>query len=70
MTEFSENSVRGKFYRPRKQQVTIRIDMPVLEWFKQNAKQYQTLINMACIEYMERHRKLNKPKQQRKSKRA
>src|SRR3989338_3575286 len=54
---FSSNAVRGKFYRPRKQQVTLRLDMPVVEWFKQNAKQYQTLINQACIEYMMRHRK-------------
>jgi len=67
MTDWS-NAVRGKFYRPRKQQVTLRIDMPVLEWFKKNSKRYQTLINQACIEYMARHQKPQKL--QSKSKRA
>ncbi|MCX7124386.1 MAG: BrnA antitoxin family protein [Gammaproteobacteria bacterium] len=63
-----KNPVVGKFYRPLKQQITLRIDMPVLEWFKKNAKQYQTLINTACIEYMMRHQK--PVKTQPKSKRA
>lgn len=57
-----DNAVVGKFYRPRKKQVTIRIDMPVLEWFKQTADQYQTLINEACKEYMMRHMKNQKAK--------
>lgn len=65
MTDWS-NAVRGKFYRPLKKQVTIRLDLSVLEWFKQNAKQYQTLINTACIEYMLHHQKIAKNTKTRK----
>ena|SRR3990167_1246169 len=50
-------AVRGKFYRPRKQQVTIRLDMDVLNWFMQAAEQYQTLINTVCRDYMIAHQK-------------
>lgn len=59
ITDWSK-AVRGKFYRPRKQQVTIRLDMHVLAWFKQAADQYQTLINEACKEYMMHHMKTKK----------
>ena len=41
---------RGKFYRPVKKQVTLRVDADVLEWFKakQGGKRgYQTAINAA-----------------------
>lgn len=60
-----ESAVVGKFYRPRKKQVTVRIDMDVLEWFKNAAPQYQTLMNIACREYMLRHQK-NPKKAKRK----
>ncbi len=50
-----EKGVVGKFYRPVKKQITIRIDADVLEWFKHSTKRYQTLINMACREYMLHH---------------
>jgi uncharacterized protein (DUF4415 family) len=29
-----EGAVRGRFYRPVKQQLTVRIDADVLEWLK------------------------------------
>ena len=61
-----KNPIVGKFYRPRKKQVTIRIDLHVLEWFKQTADQYQTLINDACKEYMMRHQKLKSRMKQTK----
>jgi uncharacterized protein (DUF4415 family) len=51
-----EKAVVGKFYRPVKKQITIRIDTDVLEWFKHATKKYQTLINKACREYMIHHR--------------
>ncbi len=35
----------GKFYRPIKQQLTLRIDADVVEWFKRQGKGYQTRIN-------------------------
>jgi len=52
-----ENAIVGKFYRPVKKQITVRIDADVLEWFRLNAKKYQTLINTACREYMVHHQK-------------
>ena len=36
---------RGRFYRPIKKRVTIRIDADILEWFKRNNPKYQTAIN-------------------------
>lgn len=50
------NPVIGKFYRPIKKPISIRIDADVLDWFKQHA-QYQKLINAACRTYMRQHRK-------------
>lgn len=47
-------------YRPLKQRVTIRLDADVIEWFKDEARSkgqgrgYQTLINRALREYMNR----------------
>ena len=46
---------RGKFYRPIKKQVTLRVDADLLEWFK--AKQggtrgYQTAINAALRKFV------------------
>ena len=51
---------RGLFYRPLKQQLTLRIDADVVAWFKKRArdgKRYQTNINHALREYMERNQK-------------
>lgn len=55
ITDWS-TAVRGKFYRPIKQQVTLRLDSDVLDWFKHQANKYQTLINQVCREYMEKHK--------------
>lgn len=54
-TDFS-HGVRGKFYRPVKDQVTLRIDRDVLAWFKATEEKYQTAINAALREHMERRR--------------
>lgn len=35
----------GRFFRPRKQQVTIRIGADILDWLKSKGKGYQTRIN-------------------------
>ena len=56
----------GKFYRPLKKQITVRVDADVLAWFKQTATKYQRLINQACREYMENHRRLQKSGKKRK----
>ena len=38
-------AVRGRFYRPIKQQLTVRIDADVLEWLKNQGKGYQSRLN-------------------------
>jgi len=38
-------AVRGKFYRPVKQQLTVRIDADVVEWLKEEGKGYQSRMN-------------------------
>ena len=40
-----QGSVRGKFYRPIKQQLTVRIDADVVEWLKSEGKGYQSRLN-------------------------
>lgn len=40
-----QGAVRGKFYRPIKQQLTVRIDADVLEWLKSDGKGYQGRLN-------------------------
>jgi uncharacterized protein (DUF4415 family) len=49
---------RGALYRPVKQQITLRIDADVIEWFKAQARGgegYQTNINRALREYVVQH---------------
>jgi uncharacterized protein (DUF4415 family) len=36
---------RGKFYRPIKQQLTVRVDADVLAWLKSQGKGYQSRLN-------------------------
>jgi uncharacterized protein (DUF4415 family) len=43
---------RGRFYRPVKQVVTIRLDADVVAWFKTQDRKYQTAVNRALREYM------------------
>jgi uncharacterized protein (DUF4415 family) len=53
---------RGMFYRPVKQQLTLRLDSDVIAWFKsraRSAKGYQTRINQALREYVQSHERTN-----------
>ncbi|MGF6641877.1 BrnA antitoxin family protein [Paraburkholderia sp. MM6662-R1] len=43
--EYWSGAERGKFYRPVKQQLTVRIDADVLEWLKSQGKGYQSRMN-------------------------
>jgi uncharacterized protein (DUF4415 family) len=46
---------RGVFYRPIKQQITIRLDADLIDWFKRHRSQnegYQTSINRALRKYV------------------
>jgi uncharacterized protein (DUF4415 family) len=50
---------RGKFYRPVKQQVTLRLDSDLIHWFKtreDGKRGYQTRINAALRKVVESER--------------
>ncbi len=49
--------VVGKFYRPIKKPISIRMDIDVLEWFKSQSSKYQSLINQVCRMYYVKHKK-------------
>ena len=38
-------AVRGKFYRPIKRQLTVRIDADVIAWLRSHGKGYQSRLN-------------------------
>lgn len=46
---------RGKFYRPIKKSVTLRLDSDLLEWFKHHHPKYQSAINAALRDYVTSH---------------
>lgn len=49
---------RGVFFRPVKQQLTLRIDADLIAWFKNHTPHgegYQTRINRALREYVAQH---------------
>jgi uncharacterized protein (DUF4415 family) len=51
-------AVRGLFYRPVKQQLTLRLDADIIAWFRQRAAQgrgYQTQINRVLRDYVRNH---------------
>ena len=50
-----DGAERGKFYRPIKTPVTLRLDADVLEWFKHHHPKYQSAINTALREYVATH---------------
>ena len=53
------SAVRGRFYRPIKQQVTARLDADVLAWLKAGGQGYQTRMNAilrrAMMAELDRH---------------
>ena len=52
--EIPSDRVIGKFYRPRKTAVTIRLDADVLAWLKASGDGYQTRINNYLRQRMRR----------------
>jgi uncharacterized protein (DUF4415 family) len=46
------NAVRNPFYRPVKQQLTVRLDADVVAWLRQQGKGYQTRLNSVLREAM------------------
>jgi uncharacterized protein (DUF4415 family) len=53
ITDWS-GAVVGKFYRPVKEAVTVRLDADVVHWFKRDGKGYQTRLNAILRREMER----------------
>lgn len=49
---FWENAVPNPFYRPVKQQLTVRLDADVVAWLRQHGKGYQTRLNRMLREAM------------------
>lgn len=50
-----DGAVRGRFYRPVKKAISLRLDADVLAWFKARSEKYQSRINEVLREYMRRH---------------
>jgi uncharacterized protein (DUF4415 family) len=58
--KFWKNAVRNPYFRPVKQQLTLRLDSDLIAWFKRRApdgKGYQSDINKALREYVEQQRR-------------
>jgi uncharacterized protein (DUF4415 family) len=49
---FWKNAVRNPFYRPVKQQLTVRLDADVVSWLRRQGKGYQTRLNRVLREAM------------------
>jgi uncharacterized protein (DUF4415 family) len=47
-----KNAMRGNFYRPRKEAVSLRLDSDVLAWLKKDGQGYQTRANQILREMM------------------
>lgn len=43
--KFWQNAIRNPFYRPVKQQLTLRLDADVIAWLRKQGKGYQTRAN-------------------------
>lgn len=54
--ELPPDAVIGRFYRPKKQSITIRLDADVLAWLKASGEGYQTRINTYLRKLMAKQR--------------
>ena len=54
--ELPSDAVVGRFYRPKKTTVTMRLDADVVAWLKASGEGYQTRINAYLRELMYRLR--------------
>lgn len=54
-TDFS-HAERGRFWRPVKRQVTLRLDADLIEFFARDGAGYQTRLNAALREWVEARR--------------
>ena len=49
---FWKDAVRNPFYRPVKQQLTVRLDADVVAWLRRQGRGYQTRLNKVLREAM------------------
>jgi uncharacterized protein (DUF4415 family) len=54
--EIPPDAVIGRFYRPKKTTVTIRLDVDVVAWLKATGDGYQTRINAYLRHLMQQRR--------------
>ena len=55
--EIPPDAVIGRFYRPKKKSLTIRLDADVLAWLKSSGEGYQTRINDYLRNLMKKNRR-------------
>jgi len=61
ITEWS-GAVIGKFFKPIKQSLTVRIDADVIDWLKRSGRGYQTRLNSWLRAEMQRDREQQQKK--------
>jgi len=49
---FWTNAVRNPYYRPVKQQLTVRLDADIVAWLRRQGKGYQTRLNQVLRKAM------------------
>lgn len=60
------NAQVGKFYKPIKTQISLRVDADILNWFKEQSNQYSSLMNQALRTYVIASESASKPTRKRK----
>lgn len=58
---FSPAAERGQFYKPRKMQITARVDADVLDWLKAGGRGYQGRMNAILRREMLAARRRRRP---------
>jgi uncharacterized protein (DUF4415 family) len=54
--QLPSDAIIGRFYRPKKESVTIRLDADVLAWLKSSGDGYQTRVNTYLRQLMAKQR--------------
>ena len=54
--DLPSGAVIGRFYRPKKESVTMRLDADVLAWLKASGAGYQTRVNLFLRQMMRKQR--------------
>ena len=49
---FWKNAIKNPYYRPVKQQLTVRLDADIVAWLRQQGRGYQTRLNKVVREAM------------------